>query len=322
MTLQKFIAPSSNHDLAAKFLENLTANNSKQSISFTGKQGSGMQPLTFPFWNQMSGYYPSTLIEFLMKGWQTTVISGTQGSGKTTLMMNLISEIHPKYSILTNQKKCDFIRSLYPERNVLPFKKSDSLISDFHPRRDVMVSVFDYEDLSSSREFLTVHLEGVFSLFTYYGNELTDIIASLSSTLMKSGICDNKAHAERLAANLIDFNIHIERDQDTGARYIKRITECVPLQLSFNGQQFETRNIVEWRDGKYVTVQPISPERLQLIEKRLSEVDNLQKKANGNAAILGEMATVPDTASEVYGSLAQLAESFRAFTKLHWMDEH
>lgn len=319
MTIQKFIAPSSNNELAAKFLENLTANNSKQSISFTGNQGSGTQFLTFPFWNQMSGYYPTTLIEFLLKGWQTTVISGADGSGKTTLMMNLISEIHPAYPILTTQKNCGYIRSLYPERKVLPFIKRESQISDNHCRRDTIVSVFDFEDLGSPHEFLTDHLEGVFSLFTYLGNELSDIIASLSNTFMKNGICDRKSNAEQLAANLIDFNIHIERDKVSGSPYIKRITECIPFQPSYNGQQYETRNIIEWQDGEYVTVQPISPERLQIIEKRLSEVDNMQKKVNGEAAILGEVASTPNTTSEVYGSFA---ESFRTFTKLNWTDEH
>ncbi len=322
MTLQKFIAPSSNNELAVKFLEKLTANNSKQSISFTGNQGSGMQPLTFLFWDKISGYYPTTLIEFLMNGWQTTVISGPKGSGKTTLMINLISEIHPAYPILTTQKNCDFIHSLYPERNVLPFMKRESHASDNHTRRDTIVSVFDFEDLDSPHEFLTEHLEGVFSLFTYNGNKLSDIIASLSDTFMKNGICDHVSNAEQLAANLIDFNIHIEIDKESGLPYIKRITECIPLKPSYNGQQYETRNIVEWQDGEYVTVQPISPERLQIIEKRLSEVDNMQKKVKGEAAIFGEVATAPNTTSEVNGSLAQLAESFRTFTKLNWTDEH
>ncbi len=290
MTLQSFIVPTAKKDLATLFLENLTTNHSKRNFSITGKQGSGMQPLVFPFWNEVSGYFPTTLIEYLMMGEQTTVISGSQHTGKTTLMMSLIDEINLKYTICTKEENCDYLRSLYPERNIIPIMNREQLIVEALRRRMAIVSVFSgLEEMTY--EFLMQHQQSNFSLFTHYGSTLPNIISSLSNSILKNGMFQRELRAEELVVNLIDFNIHIVRDQKEDISYIERITECVPLNISNRNKDmiYEARNIVELRNGKYETIHPISVARKESIERNLTKEEK---------------------------------EAFRAFIKLHWVDGH
>lgn len=280
MNLQNFIPQLSKSDTAKSFLENIKTD---KNISFTGSQSSGKQHIMFPFWNQISGYYPTTLIEYLMKGRQNTVISGVQGCGKTTLMLSLIENIHPFYTIQTKDKNCDYLRSLYPSRNVLPFINREPLLSNGHSQRNATVSVFDYEDTDSPSEFIQQYLENNFIIFTHSGNNMAKIIKSLSNSILERYPIAKESSAEQHVVNLIDFNIHIVRSE--GACYIQRITECIPLEEPKNSQFYEARNIIELINGEYITDHPISKRRQKVIEDRLTVEDK---------------------------------EEFRAFNKIHW----
>lgn len=280
MILQNFIPQSSKRDIAKSFLENLKT---EKNISYTGSQSSGKQHFMFPFWNQISGYYPTTLIEYLMKGRQNTVISGVQGCGKTTLMLSLIENIHPSYTIQTKDKNCDYLRSLYPSRNVLPFINREPLLTNGHSQRNATVSVFDYEDTDSPSEFIQQYLENNFIIFTHSGNNMVKIIKSLSNSILERYPITQESSAEQHVVNLIDFNIHIVRSK--GACYIQRITECIPLEEPKNSQFYEARNIIELINGEYITIHPISKRRQKVIEDRLTVEDK---------------------------------EEFRAFNKIHW----
>lgn len=279
MTLQSFIAQQSMEDISSRFVECLA----KQSISFTGKQSLGCSSITTTVWkNMFPSYYPTLLIEFLMKGNQTTVVSGPQGVGKTTLMTALIELVDPKFTIRTQKEDIGLLHKLYPTRNVVPFEDTTCR---YHPEEG-QISVFDELKLKEPT-FVNQYFETLFSIFTHYGKELSDIVTSLGNLFLQKGLCSNVKEAEQLVVNLIDFNIHVVRDKD-GSRYIERITECVPLSLSNGEQLYEARNIVELKEGQYVIVHPISQQRQEMIECNLSEEDKVV---------------------------------FRAFNKLHWVDE-
>src|SRR5690606_36044001 len=88
--------------------------------------------------------------------------------------------------------------------------------------------------------------------------------------------------------SVINFDIHLRRDAD-GHRYIERITECVPVEQeegypetfrhkttteekmtafmetmleyfrrSTDRPLYVARNVIEYRDGRYVAVHPLS----------------------------------------------------------------
>ncbi|MGE7843533.1 hypothetical protein ACQKNX_22490 [Lysinibacillus sp. NPDC093712] len=285
MTLQSFMAQPSIKDVRTLFLDNLA----NQNVSFTGKQGSGCTPLLI-HQNLSTSYYPTKLLEYLIKGNQTIVISGSQGSGKTSLMMSLIEQLDPKLRISTLPENSVYIQKLYPTRNVVPFQGTYSSSTlenlDVKYKSDYPVSIFD-EIANQESTFLNHYFNSLFSIFTHYGKELSDIVGSLRNSFIQKGLCDNEKNAEQLIVNLLDFNIHIVRNED-GSRYIERITECVPLESKGN-RLYEARNIVELREGKYVPLNPISTSRQEVIMHALSDEDKVE---------------------------------FREFTKLYWVDEN
>jgi pilus assembly protein CpaF len=113
---------------------------------------------------------------------------------------------------------------------------------------------------------------------------------------------NNEKIAEQQVVSVLDFDIHLARDYQ-GRRYIERITEIVelpdhPLPQEFmveaniadkaslfmntaaeyfkkmsNNRIFEPRNIIEFRDGRYVVTNTITPDRINRMKKAMTEMD-------------------------------------------------
>ena len=113
---------------------------------------------------------------------------------------------------------------------------------------------------------------------------------------------NNEKIAEQQVVSVLDFDIHLMRDYK-GKRFIERITEIVdtpeiPYPQKYREENeadakkeafmetteefyrrmtdrrtFETRNIIEFRNGKYIAVQSISKEKIQEMKNRMTEED-------------------------------------------------
>lgn len=266
MKLETFVAQESSEALILKFLEKCKNNN---TLSYTGAQSNGYNPLPL----LLCYPQPIELFEFLIKGNQTIVITGSSGSGKTTLMTALIELIKPTFTLRTSKENVEYLRKLYPSRNILEFLEEPSQIpanvSGY--KRDGHVSVFD-ENGNWDSIFINQYPWTIFSIFTHYEKELSDIVASLRNSILQKGLYSNEKDAEQLVVNLIDFNIHIVRDKD-GSRYIERITECVPLNLPDGEQLYEARDILMFKEGSYIAVNPISSQRQKDMKTWLTAQD-------------------------------------------------
>ncbi len=103
---------------------------------------------------------------------------------------------------------------------------------------------------------------------------------------------------------MIHFDVHLARDAD-GKRYIERITECIPMADPEPGRcrrprragaevypgsatfcppssctaglaaraRFEYRNIVEYRQGRYCLVHPLSDRQAEAMEREMTAED-------------------------------------------------
>jgi len=253
MKLESFLVQESSEALISKFLEKCKNNN---PLSYTGAQSNGCTPLPLPLCHP----HPVELLEFLIKGKQTIVITGTAGSGKTTLMTALIELIEPNFNIKTSKENVDYLSKLYPSRNILglegPFERPAN-VSGY--KSDGHVSVFD-ENGNWDSIFVNQSPWTIFSIFTHYGKELSHVVASLRDSFLQKGLFSNEKDAEQLVVNVVDFNIHVVRDKG-GSRYIERITECVPFSLPNGEQLYEARDILRFNEGSYIAVNPISPQR-------------------------------------------------------------
>lgn len=142
-----------------------------------------------------------------------------------------------------------------------------------------------------------------FTLFTHHAKTFPNLITALRNSLLKIGMFQSEDVAEVQVVSVINFDIHLKRGTD-GTRYIERITECIPLEKKFSynsdyknykdmdkkldsfmdnaveyfehmtqTSNYTYKNIVEWHDGKYVFVNPISEENIKSMRDNMSPED-------------------------------------------------
>lgn len=253
---------------------------------------------------------PINTLKYLMKGNRVTAITGSQGSGKTTLLMGLVEHIHKALNLRIQETDFELnLRTLYPDRNILSFQETEDISGqdglDLQKKTDGAVNILGEvaTDPVAAWMIQTAQVASLFTIFTHHAKTFEDLVYSLRNSLLKVGMFSNETIAEQQVVSVLEFDIHLKQDYD-GTRYIERITECVPVlednevieipsttasteektdaflsvATKFFKQQtqqkkFEARNIIEYVDGEYVAVSPISKTRQLEIESQLSQED-------------------------------------------------
>lgn len=256
---------------------------------------------------QPAAELPITLMKFLMKGNRITAVTGAQGSGKTTLLMSLVSHIHKALNLRIQETSFELnLRSLYPDRNILSFQETEDISGqdglDLQKKTDGAVNILGEvaTDPVAAWMIQTAQVASLFTLFTHHAKTAQDLVYALRNSLLKEGMFSNEAIAEQQVVSVLEFNIHLHQHYD-GTRYIERITELIPVSFEpkdiemvsssaskedkmdalmtvatnfFKQQtqkrQFEARNIIEFKDGRYIAGERISPARLKEISDQLT----------------------------------------------------
>jgi len=174
------------------------------------------------------------LLKFLMKGGRITSITGSQGSGKTTMLMALIRHIYPTLTLRVQEMAFELnLRKLYPQRNILTFKETDSISGqtglDLQKKTDGAVNVLGEiaTDEISVLMLQMAQVASLFTLFTHHGKTVEDLVLSLRNSLLKCNVFRDEQIAEEQVVKVLDFDVHLNKDYE-GKRYIERITEIVP----------------------------------------------------------------------------------------------
>ncbi|MDQ0271214.1 ATPase, T2SS/T4P/T4SS family [Cytobacillus purgationiresistens] len=230
------------------------------------------------------------LLKYLMAGCQITGITGAQGSGKTTLLMALIKYIDPTQNLRIQEMAFELhARKIYPGRNILSFQETSHVSGqeglDLQKKTDGSVNILGEvaTDAVAAWMIQMSQVASLFTVFTHHAKTFPLLIDSLRNSLLKVGMFNNEKIAEQQVVNVLNFNIHLDN------RNIERITECIPVDSRFNYPtewrhmnssedkmtafmetmteyftrqtdpvQYEERNIIEYRNGKYIAVNPIS----------------------------------------------------------------
>jgi len=252
---------------------------------------------------------PINLIKFLVKGGMITAITGQQGSGKTTLLMAMVGHIYASLTLRIQEMAFELnLRKLYPDRNILSFRETENITGqeglDIQKKTDGSVNILGEvaTDPVAAWMIQMAQVASLFTLFTHHAKTTRDLIYSLRNSLLKCEMFNNEKIAEQQVVSVLDFDIHLARDYK-GKRYIERITEIIetpdtPYPQKYREQDdldakkwafmetteefyrrmtdrktFETRNIIEFRDGRYVAVQPISREKAEEMKSRMTGKD-------------------------------------------------
>ncbi|MDI9513832.1 MAG: ATPase, T2SS/T4P/T4SS family [Bacillota bacterium] len=253
---------------------------------------------------------PINLIKYLAKGCMITAITGQQGSGKTTLLMAMVRHIYSTLTIRAQEMAFELhLRKLYPERNILTFCETDSISGqeglDIQKKTDGSVNILGEVATDPVAAWLVQmsQVASLFTLFTHHAKTSRDLVYSLRNSLLKCEMFTNEKIAEQQVVSALDFDIHLARDFK-GKRYIERITEIIetssqkPYPQTFKELEsqdqklsgfmettaefytrmtdrlsFETRNIIEYQDGEYRAVSPISQEKICRMMQAMSQED-------------------------------------------------
>ena len=255
---------------------------------------------------------PILLIAFLVKGGRITAITGAQGSGKTTLLMAMVRYISATYPIRVQEQSFELhLRKLYKDRNILSFRETETISGqdglDIQKKTDGTVNILGEvaTDPVAAWMIQMAQVASLFTLFTHHAKTFRNLVYSLRNSLLKTGVFTHEQVAEQQVVSVLNFDIHLKREAN-GHRYVERITECVPLdqgsdypqeyrsavqledkvvafmdtathyfRRSTDRQLYEERNVVEFREGRYVAAYPISDRNVQEMKEQMMEQDQV-----------------------------------------------
>ncbi|MBQ0139974.1 MAG: Flp pilus assembly complex ATPase component TadA [Kurthia sp.] len=256
---------------------------------------------------------PIKLLQLLMKSKRNVAVTGLQGSGKTTLLMALVEYINPALSLRIQETKFELnLRRLYSNRNILSFQETDSFSGqeslDLQKKTDGDVTILGEVATNPVAVWMiqTSQVASLFTLFTHHAKTFAELVFSLRNSLLNEGMFSNEKIAEQQVVSVLQFDVHMRQSEETGERFIERITECIPAtfanmdeaqkelinltdtesKMDFlikmqsvyylqqtQTQQFIENTILEFKDGKYITVNPISDKRLKEMMYELNKED-------------------------------------------------
>ncbi|MDM8535008.1 ATPase, T2SS/T4P/T4SS family [Clostridiaceae bacterium HSG29] len=234
-------------------------------------------------------------LKWIVKGCQVTAITGSQGTGKTTLLMSLVSFINPIYNLRIQEVAFELhLRKIYPNRNILTFKETEDISGqkglDLQKKTDGTVNILGEVATAPVASWMIqmAQVASLFTIFTHHAKSSYNLVKSLRNNLLQTGIFSNENIAEEQVAEVIRFDVHLSKNVD-GHRYIERITEIIvkneseyPVKYQTadndakigefletmteyfrrqtNKQNFITTDIIKWVDGKYEVMGKISQE--------------------------------------------------------------
>ncbi|MEW4371686.1 ATPase, T2SS/T4P/T4SS family [Paenibacillus kandeliae] len=254
-----------------------------------------------------------SLLIYLMKGGRIVAITGAQGSGKTTLLMALVAHINETFTLRIQEMSFELhLRKIYNKRNILTFKETETVSGqaglDVQKKTDGTVNILGEvaTDEVAAWMIQMAQVASLFTIFTHHAKTFRDLVYSLRNALLKQNIFSNEKTAEEQVVRVLNFDVHLRRDPD-GSRYIERITECIIVdqeqeyptsfktakrsderftammesmteyfQRSTNRKVGEGRNIIEYRNGRYVAVHPISDYNQQQMLTMMEPADQIR----------------------------------------------
>lgn len=175
-----------------------------------------------------------TFLTYVIKGARNTAVTGSQGSGKTTLMKALAAHIYGAYTLRVLEMAFELhIRKTQPYRNILTVRETEEISGqkglDLLKKTDGSVTIVGEvaTDPVAAYMIQTAQTASLFTLFSHHAKTFPDLVMSLRNSLLKTNVFTNERVAEEQVVRVLHFDIHMERDIE-GRRFISRITECIP----------------------------------------------------------------------------------------------
>ena len=241
---------------------------------------------------------PITMVKWIMIGLQNAMVTGDQGSGKTTFLKSIIS-FYPEWLTIRIQEKAFEMnpRFIYPNRNIVVFQETENYSMqtglEYQKKTNGLVNVFgEIAELTQIGGYLqTCRVASLQGIGTNHSKTTYDLIRSFAIG----------GETEETVAQTIHFDIHTEREP--GHRYCSYINEIIPIRdrsypTERNGkgdamnlnerymrhtiefqeretdrQAFKVNEIVRYENGSYVLVNMPSDDMIKAIALNIGESD-------------------------------------------------
>ena len=241
---------------------------------------------------------PITMVKWIMIGLQNAMVTGDQGSGKTTFLKSIIS-FYPEWLTIRIQEKAFEMnpRFIYPNRNIVVFQETENYSMqtglEYQKKTNGLVNVFgEIAELTQIGGYLqTCRVASLQGIGTNHSKTTPDLIRSFAID----------GETEETVAQTIHFDIHTEREP--GHRYCSYINEIIPIRdrsypTERNGkgdamnlnerymrhtiefqeretdrQAFKVNEIVRYENGSYVLVNMPSDDMMKAIALNIGESD-------------------------------------------------
>lgn len=192
---------------------------------------------------------PDLFTQYLMKGEISCLVSGRQGSGKTTYMSCMLCHISGVVNIGLSEMAMEMgLQDLLSDRNIITLqetpgaKMSESL--DLLKKMDRTVSVVG--EIATDEICLNAIQVGQtasnFTIASQHGNTTENAIESMTNAYSRASGVLNLEVIERQIIDVFKLDIHWDKDDVSGARFMERVTEVVPIPRTKEFPEYDPNN--------------------------------------------------------------------------------
>ena len=235
------------------------------------------------------------IIHWAFRGCLSTILTGTQGSGKTVMLSSLIQFLPPAKTLRLFEKTFEMaIRKQYKDRNIMTWQETDSVSLqqsiDYSKKSDGNIAIFGEiaEDIHASMAIQTGRVASDMLIGTHHAQTPVALVQAFAASInrVERGGDINLMTVD--VASVLNLNIHLTKEIN-GDRHIAHITEIIPkepIPYSDNLDEatidyynritdrelFECREIVRWDPeiNGFKIVNNFSPRLIRKIESNLN----------------------------------------------------
>lgn len=175
-----------------------------------------------------------SLSKWITRGALNIVITGNQGAGKTSLLMQLIRFLPASEPIRVQELIAELrLRTIYRGRNIASFVQTQNVSAQegivFQKKTDGAYNLFG-EIASPAEASLAMQTGQVGSkkmMCTHHGQTPYDVIVALARDMITMKLGTDQKMMEETVASIVNFNIHLYKDI-LGNRHPLRVSEIYP----------------------------------------------------------------------------------------------
>lgn len=176
---------------------------------------------------------PIALMRWFVKGQRNIGVTGSQGTGKTTMLKAFIRFIDPSFNLRIQELQFELnLRFAYPNRNIVTFQETATISAqeglNYQKKTNGTVNIIGEvaNAIQASHIIQTAMVASLFAMFTHHAKTAEDWVNAIADNLLQIGLYQDKKDAVRATAGVLNIDCHLTNVR--GNRHIERITEVVP----------------------------------------------------------------------------------------------